>query len=234
MLTTLFPTHFFSINLLKIKDKRGVTQEYLDELVEAMDIMRKEDPLGRKISNAYTGWQSHDMVNDFGKFNPLVRKIKRYVDTEILPFFKVDPSTVQMTMGNMWANVNDYGAWNRPHLHNGCWYSGVFYIKTPKNSGNLCLLETGSRVVSDWPPSSRQSPNYDVEPEEGLLVLFPSGLLHMVEPNQVHEDRYTVAFNFNTQHLGGIKQTSTPFDFNFQFEIDETGEPIPIVYQETE
>ena len=29
-------------------------------------------------------------------------------------------------MHNSWANINDKGAWNKPHKHNGCWMSGAF------------------------------------------------------------------------------------------------------------
>lgn len=53
----LFPTLLFEYNLL---EEGLVTQTYLDELKADMDAMRMKDPVGRQISNAYTGWQSND------------------------------------------------------------------------------------------------------------------------------------------------------------------------------
>ena len=40
-------------------------------------------------------------------------------------------------LGNMWANINPPGGMNRAHQHPNSLWSGVYYIKAPKNSGHL-------------------------------------------------------------------------------------------------
>ena len=40
-------------------------------------------------------------------------------------------------MGNMWANINPPGGYNMPHIHPNSHFSGVYYIKAPKDSGNI-------------------------------------------------------------------------------------------------
>lgn len=54
----LFPTFVFERDLLdpNLDENRGIDQNYLDLLVDTMDGMRRKDPQGRRLSNAYTGW----------------------------------------------------------------------------------------------------------------------------------------------------------------------------------
>jgi uncharacterized protein (TIGR02466 family) len=44
----------------------------------------------------------------------------------------------------MWANINPPGGYNRPHMHPNSLWSGVYYIKTPKNCGHLKLEDPRS------------------------------------------------------------------------------------------
>ena len=39
------------------------------------------------------------------------------------------------------------------------------------------------------------SDSASINPQEGLLVLFPSYIEHFVEPNQSSEDRISISFN---------------------------------------
>ena len=42
-------------------------------------------------------------------------------------------------LGNMWANINYPGSYNKQHIHPNSQWSGVYYVKVPKNSGSLFL-----------------------------------------------------------------------------------------------
>ena len=55
----LFPTFMFEYNIV---EEGLVSEEYLMSLKNDMDAMRKKDPVGRRVSNQYTGWQSNDGV----------------------------------------------------------------------------------------------------------------------------------------------------------------------------
>ena len=61
---------------------------------------------------------------------------------EVCNYFGVDPTKTAFQMGNCWANINDKTAWNRPHLHNGCWYSGVFYIHADGDEGDFVAMDS--------------------------------------------------------------------------------------------
>ena len=47
--------------------------------------------------------------------------------------------TGKLGLGNMWANINPTYSYNKTHTHPNSMWSGVYYIKVPKNSGKLFL-----------------------------------------------------------------------------------------------
>ena len=225
----LFPTFIFHRNLLdpNMPEDRGVTKEYLNLLKNTIDEMRRNDPRGRQISNAYTGWQSNDGCESNPAFRKLMNRIQDTFYDEVWPFHGLDHKKTKVKIGNSWANINDHLAWNRPHLHNGCWYSGVFYIKADGDEGNIEFYDTHVKVVSDFPACARTRSMESFAPTEGELILFPSGLMHMVEPNITKKDRYSISFNIevlrHTQDNGEIENYRPD---EFLFDLDQKGNPI--------
>ena len=217
----LFPMPVFQYNLLE----EGLIDEmYLHDLKADMDGMRRKDPVGRQISNAYTGWQSNDGVEARPAWTKWVRILNTKMNCEVLPFFGVNPTVCQLSMGNAWANINDKGSWNRPHGHNGCFLSGAFYVHADGDEGDFVALNSagGGTVLSDFPPCPRIRENHCISPTSGTLLIFPSGCIHMVEPNQTNKDRYSVAFNSITNYLNAEQRfDNIPIDpdwnlFNIQ------------------
>ena len=54
-------------------------------------------------------------------------------------------------LGNMWANINPPGGMNRAHQHPNSLWSGVYYIKAPKNSGHLKIDDPRSVACMSRP-----------------------------------------------------------------------------------
>ena len=93
----------------------------------------------------------------------------------------------------MWGNINYRGNWNNLHEHTGAFISGVYYVKVPKDSGHLAFRAPRAITVSE---QSGEHPKWvNIEPNEGVLMLFPGYLEHMVKPNQSDESRISIAFN---------------------------------------
>mgnify|MGYP000075243605 FL=1 len=228
-----FPTFIFERNLLD-QEKYGnaaVSEEYLSTLKNEIDAWRQRDPKGRQISNRYTGWQSNDGVEKHPAFAKIIRCIETALREEVQQFFRVHPDDAQIKIDNTWANVNDKGAWNTPHLHNGCWYSGVFYIYGDGDEGDLQLINTDSKVVADHPSVDRNAESLGYQPVKGRLVLFPSGAMHMVEPNPTNKERYSISFNSRVHHISSRTDRRPSQDEGvcpneFTFELDALGNPI--------
>jgi uncharacterized protein (TIGR02466 family) len=228
-----FPTVIFERDLLD-KERYGngaVDIEYLNFLRDEMNAWRQRDPKGRQISNRYTGWQSHDGIEQHPSFAKIIRCIQTALREEVQLYFGVNPSAAQICIDNTWANINDKGAWNTPHLHNGCWYSGVFYVHGDGDEGDLSMINTDAKIVADHPSVQRHQESIGYKPETGRLVMFPSGAMHMVEPNPTDKDRYSISFNCRVQYIGDSADARKPWqelpaEDEFVFELDSKGNPI--------
>ena len=105
-------------------------------------------------------------------------------------------------LGNMWANINPPGGMNRAHIHPNSLWSGVYYIKAPKNSGHLKIDDPRSVACMSRPRQkegekpSRLFRETHYEPIAGRCIMFPSWLMHCVDPNNSNDIRISVSFNF--------------------------------------
>jgi uncharacterized protein (TIGR02466 family) len=100
-----------------------------------------------------------------------------------------------------WANVNGPGNYNKPHAHPGSMWSGVYYVEPgdrPEGDSSSGLIEfMDPRVAVDMMdlPGLRFSDRFTIVPTAGLLVLFPSWLVHYVNPYHGSAERISIAFN---------------------------------------
>jgi|TARA_R100001530_G_scaffold127717_2_gene97028 uncharacterized protein (TIGR02466 family) len=105
----------------------------------------------------------------------------------------------KVKLAAMWLNINRKGNSNTVHDHPESVLSGVFYIKVPKDSGDLvftndALLRFFPLRVNNY--NSNNSQVWKFIPQEGMLYLFPSWLKHEVTPNNSNKERISIAFNF--------------------------------------
>ena len=227
----LFPSYIFHRNFTQkgLDDSRGFSDEYCLMLRDEMDAMRRRDPIGRQLSNQYTGWQSNDGCERNPTFQKCMNKIEQFFIDEVIPFHGLNPSLCKLDINNSWANINDNGAWNAPHLHNGCWYSGVFYVHSDGDEGRISMIDTHQKVAGDFPNSQRTPTSQYYAPITGECILFPSGLMHMVEPNPTNKERYSISFNCSLNYLDNDGRNGDVVNYNpdeFLFDLDINGNPI--------
>jgi hypothetical protein len=99
-----------------------------------------------------------------------------------------------------WATRCSTGQESHFHTHKNAFYSGVVYLDTCEDSGALEISDQGSRPGSyqlNRPRAINQhnSSAFFVQPVRGMMVLFPSYLMHRIRPWEGAEDRYSLAFN---------------------------------------
>lgn len=90
------------------------------------------------------------------------------------------------------------------HFHANSIFCGVFYIKVPKNSGNLIFStnHNDDRNLTSYLDPQVEIQNqynkriYSLEAKENMLVIFPSTIRHSVEKNASQEERISIAFNY--------------------------------------
>jgi len=103
-----------------------------------------------------------------------------------------------------WMNCSSVGSHNTAHVHPGAEISGVFYIAVPPGSGQIVFRDPRpqsemSRLhTKDGKIFKSLAPRFSVSPSVGNLLLFPSWLMHQVEPGTGQEGlRISMAFNIN-------------------------------------
>ena len=98
-----------------------------------------------------------------------------------------------------WAAVNHKGHYNTSHVHPMATWSGVYYVdpgdQPEEGSGAVLEFEHPIQaMVMNFFPGLLPS-TLVVRPEAGLIVLFPSSLVHNVRIYQGERPRICVPFN---------------------------------------
>ena len=170
----------------------------LDNQQLANDIVAwsKQDK-GVKKTNM-NGWHSQTNMHEMPQFKLLVDELFKMQHQ----MYKEEWLDRKPKIGNMWANINYPGGYNRPHIHPNSLFSGVYYIKAPENSGDLVCNEPRAGAQLNMPARKKGRPpkhlwrEVHLKPVEGRIIIFPYYLWHCVEPNQSNDIRISVSFNF--------------------------------------
>ena len=190
----LFPTPIY---MKMVKDVKKMNK-YLYPLIKAWS---KKDKTETK-TNAGGGWHSPTDMNFKDEYKPLTDELFTMQD-EIYKDYGMEPKP---GLGNMWANINYPGAYNKQHNHPNSQWSGVYYVKVPKNSGSLFVEDPRPGPNIMMPRRLKGIPKalwrVVIYPAiEGQIIMFPAWLSHGVEINESKEKgekgwRISVSFNF--------------------------------------
>ena len=96
----------------------------------------------------------------------------------------------------MWSNVLKSGETHRPHTHSNNILSGVYYLKSDKNSSPIQFFDPRAQATVFRP---RNKPNWDNATMiqfgaiQGSGYVFPSWLMHWVPPTQ--DERISISWN---------------------------------------
>ena len=144
------------------------------------------------------GWHSTTDMHERPEFKKLVDMLYACQKT----IYEQEHLHSEPYLGNMWANINPPGGMNRAHQHPNSLWSGVYYIKAPKNSGHLKIDDPRASAAmvrpnqKKGPVPARLFRETHYEPIAGRCIMFPSWLMHCVDPNQSNDIRISVSFNF--------------------------------------
>ena len=144
------------------------------------------------------GWHSTTNMHELPQFKKLVDMLYECQRT----VYQQEHYESEPFLGNMWANINPPGGMNRAHQHPNSLWSGVYYIKAPKNSGHLKIDDPRATAAmsrprqKEGPMPARLFRETHYEPIAGRCIMFPSWLMHCVDPNNSNDIRISVSFNF--------------------------------------
>jgi len=190
-------------------DKMLIKEQFFPTTVYGKDLQLDNNTLAQHIiqwsqqdqgvkKTNMNGWHSTTDMHTKPEYKVLVDELYQ-MQHEI---FQEEWLDRRPKLGNMWANINYSGGYNRPHVHPNCLFSGVYYVKTQPQCGELVVNDPRPGIQTMMPTrKSGQPPKHlwreaHIEPVQGRLIMFPAWLWHCVEPNQSNDMRISVSFNF--------------------------------------
>ena len=177
-----------------------VAATQLNHPVDKIEILCQQERLKDSkgiIKSNIGGWQSDNIIYPDSPFSFLL-DIETICQEFAENTLMIDK---QVSMVNAWININQKGNTNKEHYHPGCILSGVFYVKTPEECGNIEFLHPGidlisfawNRVQSNY--SQYNSPKWWLPSKANTLYIFPCWIKHSVQPNMSDEERISISFN---------------------------------------
>ncbi len=186
----LFPTPVWTTQINNYKKMNEDMYHYIKNI-------QNKDNLGINKSNV-KGWHSNDF--DLNKSEPqnFIKFIFPYIE-QVMNDMKWEKKKQIAKINNMWAIINTGGSANLRHQHGNSTISGAYYVRAPKDCGDIVFYDPRPAPVFYHP--NLESVNLlnaqinGVTPKEGGLVLFPSYLDHSVNENLSNEERIVISFN---------------------------------------
>lgn len=169
-----------------------------NNLIAACHSIKNIDSKGVHKSNFGGSYQSPHNILENNSFS----KVRNFINTSLRK--SCDDLSIdnhELIILNSWINMNtSRSAINVDHTHSGV-FSGVFYIKSPFDSGSLSFRNEGTNLLWEGhnyinQPNIYSVTNIDFTPVEGCLLIFPSFIPHSVKPNNHDDERISLSFNF--------------------------------------
>ena len=195
----LFPTQYWKTEF----------NQNIEALKKECYLIKNNDNEGTKKSN--TGAQGYHSKNIISFENiPEIKKLINQIGNCVSSIHQINrKGSIQLS--NFWINICGKGGSNTPHTHSGS-YSGVFFIKVPKemkggrflfyrnfNEADLNSEEYMGDFKEGYKLQSYEYPIITIPPKENTLIVFPAWVVHAVETNLSDEDRISLSFNFSVK-----------------------------------
>ena len=171
------------------------------KIVQECYFQKNLDPAGRAKSNR-NGWQSQSFdLSTFNNNTEIIKLIKQIenVASQIFNDFGI-LKKIPAELGNFWININQPASFNVAHVHSNSVVSGVCYIKSNDQSGNLILHNRSDSefINKTYTDCNNKSTFSDItySPIQGRIIFFPGWISHSVGENKSTEDRISISFNF--------------------------------------
>ena len=144
-------------------------------------------PVGQSLRH---GSQTQRSLLDYP--DPEIRALLDAIDAPVRQHLAALGETGGYEVAGAWSVRLNRGGHHVDHVHPEGWLSSTFYVRTPKGEGREGWIRFGEPGV---PTSPGLEAERWVQPEPGMLVLFPSYMWHGAAPFFSDETRLTCAFD---------------------------------------
>jgi uncharacterized protein (TIGR02466 family) len=123
--------------------------------------------------------------------------LKKIIDAEIYEYANnIMKYNSKFNITTSWFTEVDTKERGDLHKHTNSFLSGVLYLNVNKKSGNITFEKFTDEIsVTCTEYNKLNGKTYSIQPENGLILLFPSKLWHSVGYNESEQIRNSLAFN---------------------------------------
>ena len=131
---------------------------------------------------------------------PIVRKTAQWITnvlTDTINTLQMEDVNYNFVYNESWYHITKTNGMHEPHTHPRCSWCGIYYLQSGDgDSGHTVFQNPVCPTYIDRGNLYLNSgSSIRVLPKDGLLVLFPSFLIHYQALYKGVEDRIVVAFN---------------------------------------
>ncbi len=193
----LFPTQIY-VSQLKL------SKSTLKQALKDVRDLEKNDRLGAEWSkeNYVGGYTSYGSAADLNHRYPSFSELCSLIDKHKAAFIRQlqwRAKDVEMEMSSCWINVMRNKSHHSFHIHPMSVLSGTLFLSSPRGASPFRIQDPRIGFFMNRPQTLKNSkfqPIFEVEPQDGLLVLFESWLSHEVPANKGKEERISLSFNY--------------------------------------
>ena len=191
--------------------------EAVNPALRRLVLERRDGDQGQRRSNA-GDWHSREDLLTWQA--PEIGQLDRWIRAGVADITaaggKAPPQSVKVGQVVAWANVNSRGDYNKVHDHPGFDWSGVYYVDAGSppaagtESGTIEFLDPRAGAGSKQIPGYDPGPKLKYQPRNGMMLIFPSWLWHLVQPYFGPAERISIAFNARVAVARSVRVVARP------------------------
>ena len=146
----------------------------------------------------------HNLVESkfdlFSHESDIIQKTTQWIGScikETVNHIQMEKYGYHLNFNESWYHITKTNGMHEPHLHPSCSWCGVFYVQSGDEGSGDTVFENPAK--STYVDRGTQFLNtmsiVRVKPRDGMLVLFPSYLIHYQALYTGTQDRVVIAFN---------------------------------------
>lgn len=169
----------------------SISKSSIDYIINT-EYERMKSRLGNISVNKY--------ILNADELQSLKLSILNHVDIYLRNILKIKKD-LKFNLLNSWAVEHFPNDYSEDHRHLNSLFSGIVYIQTSKNCGDIIFGSHRLHAFSDTIGFDFEEYNifnscsWCLTPEDNKILLFPSILSHRIGPNLSNSKRYSIAFN---------------------------------------
>lgn len=144
--------------------------------------------------------------------NFILKNLREEFEKEIAEFVKTvicPKHEIEIYITQSWLNYAKSGESHFSHCHPNSYISGVYYVDANEEDTITFQKDYAMLRVETENYNMFNSSSWDVQVETGTLILFPSSIIHRVNPLNDNYQGTRVSLSFNTFIRGNIENNST-------------------------